>query len=165
MKYIFYSSIFILFAFAPPSPGRKANKTIYDTLFAEGDIIQIPTIPFYTCTNYGEINIDTKDSLNIVADFLLKYPELTVEIASHADLRGSVEYTNRLSKERARACANYLIKERNIDKNRIIPKGYGEFQPIIIEKEILKAKTAREREALYEQNKRIVLIVIKVNKL
>lgn len=163
MKYIFYSALFILFAFQDPSYVKKANKTIYDSVFVVGDIIKIPAIPFYSSTEYGEMNKITRDSLNAIGDFLLKYPNLIVEITNHTDYRGSDEYNNRLSQEKAKACVNYLTKEKQIDPTRITPKGYGESFLLMDEDEIKKVKTKAEKEALHQMNNRTELVVTGVN--
>lgn len=163
MKYIFFSSLLILFAFQDPSYVKKANKTINDSVFVEGDIIKIPAILFYLSTEYGEMNRGTRDSLNKVADFLLKYPNLTIEVTNHTDYLGSEDFNRRLSEEKARACVNYLVNERHIDEYRITPKGYGELFLLADEDEIKKVKTKKEKEALHQLNVRTELVVIKVN--
>ena len=58
-----------------------------------------------------------------------EYPKLKIEIGGHTDSRGSDEYNNRLSKDRAGSVVNYLI-EKGIDTNRLTFKGYGKSQPI-----------------------------------
>ena len=159
MKYIFYSSIFILFAFQDPTYIKKANKTTSDSVFVVGDIIKIPTILFFPPTEYGAMNTITKDSLNAVADFLSKNPSLTIEVTNHTDFRGSEEYNMRLSQEKARACVNYLTKEKSIDPTKITPKGCGEAFLLIDEQEVKKVKTKKEKEALHQINNRTELVV------
>ncbi|MCY2688275.1 OmpA family protein [Salinimicrobium sp. TH3] len=59
------------------------------------------------------------------------YPELVIEIGSHTDLRGSIEYNRRLAERRAQSTYNYLV-EHGIAPERIVTyKGYGEEQPEI----------------------------------
>ena len=163
MKYLFYSSIILLFAFQDPGYVKKANKTIKDSVFAVGDIIKLPSIPFYSSTEYGEMNQNTKDSLNAIGDFLLKNPNLTVEVTNHTDYRGSEEYNNRLSAEKAKACVTYLTKEKNIDPTKITPKGCGEDFLLMDEDEIKKVKGKKEKEALHQMNNRTELVVTGVN--
>jgi outer membrane protein OmpA-like peptidoglycan-associated protein len=52
-------------------------------------------------------------------------PNITVELASHTDSRGSKAYNRDLSQRRADAVKNYLVS-KGIAANRIISKGYGE---------------------------------------
>lgn len=163
MKYIFYFSIVLLFSFQDPGYVKKANKTIKDTEFSVGDIIQIPSIPFYSSTEYGEMNSTTKDSLNAVAEFLLKNPNLTLELTNHTDYRGSEEYNNRLSAEKAKACVTYLTKEKNIDATKITPRGCGENFLLTDEDDIKKIKGKKEKEAMHQMNNRTELVVTGVN--
>ncbi|MGI0106291.1 OmpA family protein [Salinimicrobium sp. WS361] len=60
-----------------------------------------------------------------------EYPELVIEIGSHTDRRGSLEYNRRLAERRAQATYDYLV-ENGIAPERIVTyKGYGEEQPEI----------------------------------
>ncbi len=55
--------------------------------------------------------------------------KVIVEVAGHTDSIGSDEYNMDLSQRRAEAVSNYLIN-KGISADRLIPKGYGEAQPI-----------------------------------
>lgn len=163
MNYSAFFILILLFAFQEPAYVKKANKTINDSIFVVGDIIKIPTILFFPPTEYGEMNTITKDSLNAVGDFLLKYPNLTIEVTNHTDYRGSEEYNMRLSQEKARACVNFLTREKKIEPTKITPKGCGEAFLLIDEEEIKKAKTKKEKEALHQLNNRTELVVTGVD--
>lgn len=56
-------------------------------------------------------------------------PELVVEISTHTDSKGTDKYNVTLSQKRAESVVSYLITQ-NIDKSRLVAKGYGEHQPI-----------------------------------
>lgn len=163
MKYLTFFSLILLFAFQDPTYIKKANKTINDSVFVVGDIIKLPTIHFFASTEYGEMNPSTKDSLNAIADFLVKHPDLTIELVNHTDFRGSEEYNMRLSQEKARACVNYLTIERKIDPTKITPKGCGEAFLLVDEEDVKKMKTKKEKEALHQTNNRTELVVTAVN--
>ena len=163
MKYLAFFTLIALFAFQDPTYIKKANKTINDSVFVVGDIIKIPTVLFFPATEYGEMNTLTKDSLNAIGDFLLKHPELTIELTNHSDYRGSDEYNMRLSQEKARACVNYLTREKNIDPTKLTPKGYGEAFLLVDEEAIKLVKTKKEKEALHQTNNRTELVVTGVN--
>ena len=60
---------------------------------------------------------------------MVTYPETRLRIEGHTDNTGSEAANLRLSRERARAVASYLIA-RGISENRLIAKGYGSTQPI-----------------------------------
>jgi outer membrane protein OmpA-like peptidoglycan-associated protein len=56
-------------------------------------------------------------------------PNLDIVHSSYTDNKGSEEYNQKLSEERAHSCVNYLI-ELGISKARLKAKGYGESAPI-----------------------------------
>jgi len=64
------------------------------------------------------------------AEFLKKHPQIKVEIQGHTDSVGSEKYNLILSKKRAEAVRNILIRKYNISSDRVIAKGYGESKPI-----------------------------------
>jgi outer membrane protein OmpA-like peptidoglycan-associated protein len=62
--------------------------------------------------------------LDNVAIMLSQNPEAKVEIQGHTDNIGSAEYNRNLSEKRARTVRNYFVL-KGVDKNRLLPKGYG----------------------------------------
>ncbi len=56
-------------------------------------------------------------------------PDITVEIGSHTDSRGSDTYNLKLSQARAQSVVDYLIS-KGIAADRLIAKGYGETKLI-----------------------------------
>ncbi|NOQ73318.1 MAG: OmpA family protein [Crocinitomix sp.] len=75
------------------------------------------------------LQINSKDSLNYLYDLLTENPNLIVELISHTDCRGSDGANMKLSKARAQSCVNYLVQEKGIPTERLIPKGLGETTP------------------------------------
>lgn len=55
-------------------------------------------------------------------------PTMKVEISGHTDSKGSAEYNQKLSEERAQAVVNNLIKN-GINSSRFKAKGYGKSKP------------------------------------
>lgn len=68
-------------------------------------------------------------ALQILLKELQQKPAMKIEIAGHTDNKGSLEYNIRLSQQRSDAVVDWLI-EKGIDGNRLLPKGYGETQPV-----------------------------------
>jgi outer membrane protein OmpA-like peptidoglycan-associated protein len=62
-------------------------------------------------------------------------PNVTIELSAHTDCRGSDQYNERLSQQRAQNVVNYLI-QHGIEKERLTPKGYGESKPKIVKRRI-----------------------------
>ncbi len=61
----------------------------------------------------------------VLLKLLRDKPNISIELTSHTDSRGSDDYNMALSQRRADAIKNYLIS-RGIAANRLVSKGYGE---------------------------------------
>ncbi|MCU0430189.1 MAG: OmpA family protein [Cytophagaceae bacterium] len=68
--------------------------------------------------------------LNRVVDMLLKNPSMQVEISAHTDDKGSEAYNLKLSQSRAESVVGFLVS-KGINKDRLIPKGYGKSKPTV----------------------------------
>jgi len=100
----------------PIGGGAVANKT-YDI----GEV-------FY---DYDKASIrqDAKPVLNNLVGLLKDNPDISIEIQSHCDSRGTNGYNQNLSNRRAQSVVNYLVNS-GIDKGRLESKGFGESQPV-----------------------------------
>ncbi|MCP3872055.1 MAG: OmpA family protein [Desulfobacteraceae bacterium] len=67
--------------------------------------------------------------LRRISKILNKYPQTTIEVNGHTDVRGPEEYNQRLSERRAEAVKNELI-QNGVLAQRIRAVGYGESRPI-----------------------------------
>ncbi len=76
-----------------------------------------------------DLRTESEKTLDTLFNLMMENPLLIVELGSHTDIRGSDAYNLNLSQKRAESCVNYLIR-KGIDKQRIIPKGYGETQTL-----------------------------------
>jgi peptidoglycan-associated lipoprotein len=72
-------------------------------------------------------------SLDQLVETLNDNPNITIELGSHTDARASDAYNLDLSKRRAQSVVDYLIS-KDIARDRLIPKGYGESTPKIVDK-------------------------------
>ncbi len=61
----------------------------------------------------------------VLLPLLKENPNVTIELSSHTDSRGSAEFNRALSQRRADAVKNYLVS-KGIPASRIVSKGYGE---------------------------------------
>ena len=64
-------------------------------------------------------------------------PNVTIEMASHTDRKGTDEYNMRLSERRAQSVIDYLV-EKGISRDRLQPHGYGESRPKTVTKRIAR---------------------------
>ena len=76
-----------------------------------------------------DLNDEARAMLDEVVAWLRDNPELTVEIGGHTDDRGSDEYNQKLSENRAKAVYDYFV-QHGVEASRLSYKGYGESQPI-----------------------------------
>ena len=57
------------------------------------------------------------------------YPSMRIEIGGHTDAHGADNYNQRLSEQRAKAVADYLVS-KGVSESRLQFKGYGKTRPI-----------------------------------
>jgi peptidoglycan-associated lipoprotein len=85
--------------------------------------IRLPEILYDLASD--KLRPESKDSLNGLIQTLRDNPQITVELMSHTDSRGSSKSNIDLSQRRAQSVVNYLI-EQKIDPARMAAKGMGE---------------------------------------
>lgn len=73
----------------------------------------------------ADLRPESRDSLNGLIQTLRDNPNITVELMSHTDSRGSSKSNIDLSQRRAQSVVDYLISQK-IDPDRLKAKGYGE---------------------------------------
>lgn len=119
--------------------------------------------------NSAELTKASKDSLDYLYRLLTANPNLVIELAAHTDSRAADVYNLELSNRRAKACVDYLVKERGIDSARLVAKGYGEARPLkwnneqILTEKYIASCPKSEQELLHAMNRRTVFRVIRTN--
>ena len=78
--------------------------------------------------NSSYLTKDAKGYLQKLIQFLEKHPEVSIEISSHADARGSDKYNDWLSTRRVHRIQGYL-RRKGIQKRRLTTRAYGERLP------------------------------------
>ncbi len=78
---------------------------------------------------------ESQEALDKLVALLNENPNVTIELSSHTDNRGSDAYNERLSQRRAESVVNYLI-EHGIAADRLSPVGYGENKPKVIKRKL-----------------------------
>ena len=81
--------------------------------------------PIYFDLGKYAIRPDAAQELNKIVSTMQENPTLEIELGSHTDARGSASSNLRLSDQRAKASADYIVSQ-GIDRLRITGKGYGE---------------------------------------
>jgi outer membrane protein OmpA-like peptidoglycan-associated protein len=113
----------------------------------------------YFATNKWFISPSAKRELSQVINYMKENPTVVIECASHADCRATKEYNLKLSEQRAKATADYIIRH-GISKDRVKHKGYGEEQPVngcVCEGQIKTTCTAKELQL----NRRTDFLILK----
>ncbi len=95
------------------------------------------------------IRDEDKDSLQGLASFLIKYPQIKIQISGHADERGTNEYNLALGNKRASATLSYL-KSLGIEESRLQSISFGKEKPLCTE----------SNESCWSQNRRAEFIAI-----
>ncbi len=106
---------------------KKVEQNIEMVNIAENSKITLKNLFF----DVGKSNIkeESASELDRVIEFLNEYPKIKVEISGHTDNRGTKEKNLKLSQDRAQAVVTYLT-DNGINKNRLVPVGYGMREPI-----------------------------------
>ncbi|MBT8127245.1 MAG: OmpA family protein, partial [Gammaproteobacteria bacterium] len=79
--------------------------------------------------NSADLTPSAKQVLDKVAESLIAFSSVTVEVQAHTDSMGRKEGNQALSDARAQSVVEYLVK-RGVNHDRLIPKGFGEDQPV-----------------------------------
>jgi len=100
-------------------------------------------------TGQATLMSGAKRALDKLVDFLAENEERKVLIEGHTDNVGSTIYNIDLSLRRAEAVLN-VLKEKGIDEDRIVTKGYGEQYPV----------TGNISASGKQQNRRVEIVIL-----
>jgi peptidoglycan-associated lipoprotein len=79
----------------------------------------------------SDISAEAREILTRQADWLRRYPNVSVTIEGHCDERGTREYNLALGERRAQAVKNVLVAS-GIPTSRISTISYGKERPIVV---------------------------------
>jgi len=96
----------------------------------------------------AEVSPEAQSILQRQAEWLRRYPNVTVTIEGHADERGTREYNLALGERRAQAARNVLVA-LGIPASRLATISYGKERPAV----------PGSSEDAYAQNRRAVTVV------
>ncbi len=93
---------------------------------------------------------ESQASLDELVKLLNENPNVTIELSSHCDYKGSAEYNKLLSQRRAESVVEYLTN-KGISRDRLSPVGYGKEKPKTIRKKLTEKYTwLKENDVLTE---------------
>jgi len=81
--------------------------------------------------DYGKSTLKTESTIEIdrLYELMKENPQMIIEISGHTDNISSKRFNMELSRKRANAVANYLIK-KGVNRKRFVTKGYAFSKPI-----------------------------------
>jgi len=106
---------------------QKVLPELTATRLATGEPIRIEKIQF--AADSTNINPEAIPSLEELYNFLYDNPSIVIEVSGHTNGLPEDDYCDRISAERAKSVADFLIT-KGIESRRVISKGYGKRKPI-----------------------------------
>lgn len=110
---------------------KDFEVTIY--LASITQVIELPNI-FYDFAKW-DLRPESMVSLDNLVETLDDNPNVTIELMSHTDSRGTPADNFELSQKRAQSVVDYLIS-KGISPDRLQAKGYGESQPKVVDDKV-----------------------------
>lgn len=106
---------------------KQKSYDLSEENYAEGEKFVMNNIYY----DYGKATLrsESMDELNRLVNFMKKLKNIRVEVSGHTDNISSASFNKDLSRKRAKAVVNYLVKS-GISANRLEFEGYGLDQPI-----------------------------------
>jgi len=90
------------------------------------DLVQAQDLNIIWNTSSATLTATAKREVDrVLYPLLTNNPNVSIELSSHTDSRGSDEFNRSLSQRRADAVKSYLVS-RGISSSRLVSKGYGE---------------------------------------
>lgn len=114
------------------SPSKDGDTIVIEKTITLSRIyknVEITLNNIYYDYDKWNIRADAAQSLDTLADILVKNPTIKIQLSSHTDCRGKDTYNETLSQKRAESVVQYLI-QKGIAADRLTAKGYGESMPI-----------------------------------
>jgi outer membrane protein OmpA-like peptidoglycan-associated protein len=107
--------------------GGGAGAAALEKALAETGTVDVYSI--YFSFNSDVLREESKPTLEDIAAILRRHPDWRLGVNGHTDGIGSDEFNLDLSRRRAAAVRNALVKDYQIDAARLSTSGYGESSP------------------------------------
>jgi len=126
---------------------KKNNPDVNVERVGEGIVVEF-TDKILFGFDQSYLTSAAKTNLDKVLTVLRGYPDTYIEVQGHTDNKGTVNYNQRLSINRATSVSNYLSQQA-IASARLTTKGFGENTP----------KYDNETEEGQSQNRRVEFLI------
>lgn len=122
--YLFHSENFDI---AASANYQEVTKDVEMKPIVVGSTIVLKNVFF----DYNKATLKPESFIELdrVVKLMNENPSMRIELSGHTDNRGTEEYNQKLSEDRAKSCVDYLIS-KGIKADRLEYKGYGESNPI-----------------------------------
>lgn len=105
----------------------KVQESLQEIAQPKSTVIGVP-VEF--AFNSADILPENKPQLDAVAEGIKMTNGLSVVVEGHTDAHGAESYNQRLSRMRAQAVRNYLVRKHGISSSKLVIEGMGENAPI-----------------------------------
>ena len=127
----------------PPEPEKPKRVEVRDNAIVINEKIQFDL-------DKATIRPESNSLLKEIADTIRANPHIKkISVEGHASSEGDDDYNMRLSKNRAKAVMDHLVKKEKIPKGMLTSQGFGETRPI----------ASNDSESGREQNRRVEFII------
>jgi outer membrane protein OmpA-like peptidoglycan-associated protein len=127
----------------------------------------------------ADITLASGAAIDELAGLLRQNPGITIELSSHCDYKGTDEYNEHLSQQRAEAVVARLVA-KGISSDRLTARGYGKSRPKVADRSVcrkasflvvgtaltedyIKTLTAEQQEVCNSINRRTEFRVLRTN--
>lgn len=116
-------------------PKNDRTEVFYVDFYLSSITKPVPIDNIFYDFNRATLRPESKKALDELITLLKDNPNVTIELMSHTDRVGSLEFNQNLSLRRAQSVVDYLVKG-GIEKDRLTAAGYGKTQPKVVTKKI-----------------------------
>lgn len=107
----------------------KAIPVVKEPEFKKEDDLfkKLKLLPIHFDFDKSNIRPDAATELAKIVQVMKKYPQMKIDVRSFTDSRGSATYNMKLSQQRAKSTAEWIISQ-GISSDRVTYKGFGDTQ-------------------------------------
>ncbi len=118
---------------APTAPSAQPSQPIGPQPGSQEHFVQAINGQNVIYFDTDKYDIDSSDAaaLQMQAQYLVRYPNISVTVEGHCDERGTRDYNLALGERRATAAKNYLVS-LGIAASRISTVSYGKERPVAL---------------------------------
>lgn len=99
----------------------------------------------------SEVKSEFLPEIKRVADFMIQYPDVVIELEGHTDSAGTEEYNQALSQRRTAAVRDVMINTYRVQATRVTATGYGESRPA----------ASNDAAAGRAENRRVITVIVR----